>query len=133
MDEAQRIFKRYWWILAIAAIVAGLALFGWLVTSGTVTLPGNFGGPAEEEKERLPAYGWNEIIRHHERDDCWVVVDVRIYNISDWEYPGEADIEQACGKLDADKYFAGAGRAEPPAELQIGVYPKHGLEVEEEE
>ncbi|MYB40053.1 hypothetical protein F4X86_02010 [Candidatus Saccharibacteria bacterium] len=134
MDKAKQTLKHYWWVATIAAIVIVLTAAALLVTSGTITLPGGFGGPKQEpEEEPLPAWGWNEIIRHHERDDCWVVVDVRIYDISDWEYPGEADIADACGILDASKYFSEAGRAEPPAELQIGVYPKYGLEIREEE
>ena len=131
MDKTKQILKQYWWAGAIAAIVIVVATLILLVTSGTITLPGGDGG-TEPEEEPLPAWGWNEIINHYERDDCWVVVDVRIYDISDWEYPGEADITEACGTLDASEYFSGAGRAEPPADLQIGVYPKYGLEVKEE-
>lgn len=115
MKKLQGFITQYWWALIIAVIIiAGLA-----------ALAAALGGKEKEEEPVIPtlnSYDWKEIVVHNQRNDCWLVLDNFIYDVSDWQHPTGADLNEACGKLDAKDYFEPDGSDCPPVELNIGVH-----------
>ena len=74
------------------------------------------------EAPALVAYLPVDIRQHNQRDDCWVIVDSVIYDVSAWEYPGSSDLAEVCGHLTADDLFERDNQPAPPEEYKQGVY-----------
>ena len=125
------ILKNRRWLIAlllIFLIAAGMTLFVLLNNNQSKNNNGAEAGETGEIVETVVAYGWEEIINHDQRHDCWIVLDITVYDVSDWEYPGTTDLTPVCGKLDASEHFADDSQEAPPAEFQIGVWPRHGIQ-----
>ncbi|PVD37650.1 hypothetical protein C0Q70_00248 [Pomacea canaliculata] len=65
----------------------------------------------KEEKgtSKLPVYGWDEIRKHADKNDRWLVVDGRIYDVTRWakKHPGgERIIAHHCGQDATDAWVA---------------------------
>ncbi len=124
------ILKNRRWLIALLLIfltTAGVALFVLLNNNQSKDDTGAEGSESGETAETVVAYGWEEIISHNQRHDCWIVLDINIYDVSDWEYPDTTDLTPACGKLDASEYFDDDQEV-PPEKLLIGVWPRHGIQ-----
>ncbi|KAL8170054.1 UNVERIFIED_CONTAM: Fatty acid desaturase 2 [Gekko kuhli] len=51
---------------------------------------GEQGEAGGEREAQVPAYSWEEIQKHNLRADKWLVVERKVYNISQWvkRHPG---------------------------------------------
>ncbi|KAK1272439.1 Cytochrome b5 isoform B [Acorus gramineus] len=64
-------------------------------------------------------FSMQEISQHNERDDCWVVIDGKVYDVTSYmdEHPGGDDVlVNATGK-DATEEFEDAGHSKDAREL----------------
>lgn len=63
------------------------------------------------ESPRLPEYGWDEILRHDQAGDFWVVFRAGVYDVSEWMYrhPGGAEILIEAWGQDATEFFESIG------------------------
>ena len=64
-----------------------------------------------EKDEKAVILNWNEVRKHSTPDDCWIVIDKKIVNVTDFarKHPGGEDkILPFCGK-DATEGFATQG------------------------
>lgn len=45
-------------------------------------------------------YDLSEIAKHNSKDDCWLLIENKVYNVSDFisSHPGGQSILQGCGK-----------------------------------
>ncbi len=123
--------KKRWKLIVLLLIFLGVTVTGLLFALKDSRNNGEDGAKDGQEgqlAEAVTAYGWKEIIGHDSRDDCWIVLDINIYDVSEWEYPGKTDLAPACGKLEASEHFATDGQEAPPEELKIGIYARHGLQ-----
>ena len=128
MEQTKKFLKQNWLIIISTLAVLLVVIAGILYLTNRPMQKPEEAVIEEKEVKVWTAFGFNQIIDHNQRDDCWVVFDIEIYDISDWEYPGETNVTEACGKLDASKHFAKDNQEKPPADLQIGVWPRHGLQ-----
>ncbi len=55
----------------------------------------------------VKTYTYTEIAKHNNRNDCWLVIDNNVYNVTGFidNHPGGKDILKGCGK-DATGMFA---------------------------
>lgn len=75
-----------------------------------------------EEEQVISIIFPDRVRRHSSREDCWVVFDKEVYDISQWEYPGETSLDDVCGTLDAPEIFAQDGQPKPPRDYFVGRY-----------
>ena len=63
-----------------------------LLASPEVDRDGRDGGVPRDTvmAEPEPSFGWDEIKKHNKKDDCWVVVDNVVYDVTSFleEHPG---------------------------------------------
>lgn len=85
----------------------------------------------------LPTYSMEEVRKHSTPDDCWMVIENNIYNVTDFikKHPGGKIITHFGGCDATDAFYAFHGERDFPAwkflkYLQIGVLDKP-LEVPE--
>ena len=84
-------------------------------------------GYSKEDKS-VDAYGAEKIKEHGVRDDCWIVFDYEIYDVSQWSYTGTNPIDSLCGEIDgAIEHFEADGVPKPPAHFFKGVFPRSGI------
>ncbi len=89
---------------------------------------------APADPRELPAYDWDEILRHDKHGDYWVVMWGDVYDLSEWIYhhPGGAEVLIESYGRDASGWFDGAGHSgrglEPRADVQDRT-PEGGLEA----
>ena len=73
-------------------------------------------------------YSLNEVAEHDNKNDCWMVIDDKVYDVTAYilskEHPGKKEIIKGCG-LDASDIFHSQPHSSKAAELlinfQIGV------------
>ncbi|XP_010257977.1 PREDICTED: cytochrome b5-like [Nelumbo nucifera] len=64
-------------------------------------------------------YTLQQAAEHNKRDDCWVVIDGKVYNVTDYldEHPGGDDVLLAATGRDATEDFEDAGHSNDAREL----------------
>ncbi|KAK8567367.1 hypothetical protein V6N13_105339 [Hibiscus sabdariffa] len=64
-------------------------------------------------------YTMQEASQHNTKDDCWVVIDGKVYDVSSYldEHPGGDDVVLAATGKDATDDFEDAGHSESAKEL----------------
>lgn len=62
----------------------------------------------------LTPYSLEEIAKHDQEGDCWLVLEGQVYDVSDFvpRHPGEDAILQGCGLPDATPLFEGVGHSQ---------------------
>ena len=78
-----------------------------------------------EKKDQEPtflAYALDQISLHNTAGDCWLVFENEIYDVSEWSYPGQTPIDEACGQRSARSHFEADNQPKPPPEYFIGIY-----------
>lgn len=55
-------------------------------------------------KSSVKSFSFQEISKHNKKGDCWLIVDSKVYNVSDFTYKHNRDILSGCGK-DATRLF----------------------------
>lgn len=77
-----------------------------------------------EQQPTLPAYSTEQVAAHNTASDCWIIVNTRVYNVTNFIaiHPGGADrILNQCGS-DATKSFTtqgGEGQHSASAQAQL--------------
>ena len=83
-------------------------------------------------------YRWEEIKQHKRRGDCWLLIDNKVYDVSQFQHPGGWVVLVRAAKDDATEAFAQVeGHASAKAEemmtsLYIGDLAEEAEEAEEE-
>ncbi|XP_072955509.1 cytochrome b5 [Typha angustifolia] len=64
-------------------------------------------------------YGMQEASQHNTREDCWVVVDGKVYDVTTYldEHPGGDDVLLSATGRDATEEFEDAGHSKSAREL----------------
>ncbi|KAL0003650.1 hypothetical protein SO802_011211 [Lithocarpus litseifolius] len=64
-------------------------------------------------------YSMQEASEHNTKDDCWVVIDGKVYDVTTYldEHPGGDDVVLAATGKDATEEFEDAGHSESAKEL----------------
>lgn len=59
-------------------------------SAGSMGKGGNQGEGATEREAPMPIFYWEEIEKHNQRTDKWLVIDRKVYNITKWasRHPG---------------------------------------------
>jgi len=54
----------------------------------------------QKDSKNLPVYTLDDVAKHNKKDDCWVVIDKAVYDISSWvpQHPGGWLIAQGFGR-----------------------------------
>jgi cytochrome b involved in lipid metabolism len=62
----------------------------------------------------MPSYTREEVAKHNSPEDCWVIIDGGVYNLTEWhmEHPGGSDILMENGGGDASDMFEAIGHSE---------------------
>jgi cytochrome b involved in lipid metabolism len=69
-----------------------------------------FGGVDKKLKKSLKGYKLSEVEKHNKENDAWIIIDKKVYNITDWipNHPGGKVIINGIGK-DATQMFNNIG------------------------
>jgi cytochrome b involved in lipid metabolism len=84
------------WVLPLVIVIS---VIGWLALNFTQSQEvENYNGaeqPIDEEK----IYTETEVARHNTPEDCWTIINEKVYDISPYisRHPGGSEIERACG------------------------------------
>lgn len=80
-------------------------------TSKTVSPGATVATPAAEQKN----YTMAEVAPHNNQNDCWLVIDKNVYNVTTFipDHPGGEQILKGCGK-DATSLFQGERKHQGP-------------------
>ncbi|KAM0923610.1 hypothetical protein ACQ4PT_005408 [Festuca glaucescens] len=64
-------------------------------------------------------YSFQEVGRHADRKDCWLVIDGKVYDVTPFmdEHPGGEDVLLACTGKDATADFENTGHSESAKEM----------------
>ncbi|GAB4840134.1 Cytochrome b5 isoform A [Ancistrocladus abbreviatus] len=64
-------------------------------------------------------YAMQEVSQHNTKDDCWVVIDGKVYDVSSYldEHPGGDDVVLEVTGKDAKEEFEDAGHSKSAREL----------------
>ena len=74
----------------------------------------------------------SEIIAEHDNiDDCWIVFESEVYDVTQWRYPGETPLDAICGSTNARPHFEADGQNKPPEEYFIGFFNYTGVPLED--
>eukprot|EP00013_Stygamoeba_regulata_P020331 CAMPEP_0177654554 /NCGR_PEP_ID=MMETSP0447-20121125/14402_1 /TAXON_ID=0 /ORGANISM="Stygamoeba regulata, Strain BSH-02190019" /LENGTH=142 /DNA_ID=CAMNT_0019158227 /DNA_START=37 /DNA_END=465 /DNA_ORIENTATION=+ len=72
-----------------------------------------FYGTGEAEftsKQSAPRlYTRAEVARHNRKEDCWIIVNGKVYDVTEWQYHhpgGEAIITEEMGKDNTDRFLS---------------------------
>ncbi|KAI3970738.1 hypothetical protein MKX01_024385 [Papaver californicum] len=67
-------------------------------------------------------FSWQEAAEHNTKDDCWVVVDGKVYDVSDYldEHPGGDNVLLKAAGRDATDEFDDAGHSKSAIDLMKG-------------
>lgn len=146
MNKTIKFIKKYWYLLVLALILIASLVFFILSSRQEEALPAVEFNPLEENKvlqeeveaniagesEALTYYQRQDIESHNKRYDCWLAftdetrITFEIYDVSNWDYPGQSDISPACGKIntDAEDIFKQDGISQRPPKDQffLGYY-----------
>lgn len=95
--------------LVVLLVSAGLVVFIWQnhEKSETADLVSAIASPsAGQNQNNSDLYTLEEISKHNSKNDCWMVIDNNVYNVSSFvdKHPGGDKILQGCGK-DATEMF----------------------------
>jgi len=65
------------------------------------------------ENDGEKTYGWSEVAKHSSKDDLWVVINGRIYDVTDWQHdhPGGGRVLLKNGGKDVSKLFRDVGHS----------------------
>ncbi len=60
----------------------------------------------DSNQELLKNYDFSEITKHDSKDDCWLLIENKVYNVTDYvnSHPGGQAIVQGCGKDSTELY-----------------------------
>ncbi|GAC1519960.1 MAG: bifunctional P-450/NADPH--P450 reductase [Thermoleophilaceae bacterium] len=74
---------------------------------------------APADPRELPAYDWDEILRHDKPGDYWLVIHAGVYDVSEWIYhhPGGAEVFIESYGHDASRAFGDAGHSDEAWDL----------------
>lgn len=79
-------------------------------------------------EESLPSnetvYTMEKVAKHNNRNDCWIVIDGNVYNVTDWisKHPGGVQpILNYCGK-DATQAFKGKPHSAKAEQIKERYY-----------
>ncbi|KAF4367887.1 cytochrome b5 [Cannabis sativa] len=69
-------------------------------------------------------FSMEEISQHNTKDDCWVVIDDKVYDLSSYldEHPGGDDVVLAATGKDATEDFEDAGHSKTAKELMQSFF-----------
>ncbi len=101
--------------IIITTVIAGSVLIGGYLAGKdkstnqtTPTTPSEQPGPqTETTQNQTQTYTVDEVERHNSHDDCWIIIDNNVYNVTNFldEHPGGSDrIRPYCGE-DATQAF----------------------------
>ncbi|KAJ0980154.1 hypothetical protein J5N97_008409 [Dioscorea zingiberensis] len=64
-------------------------------------------------------YSWKEVSKHNTRDDCWVIVDGKVYDVTKYldDHPGGDDVLLSATGKDSTEEFEDAGHGKSAREL----------------
>ena len=88
-------------------------------------------------EKNWPKYKWEEISKHRRRRDCWLLIDGKVYDVSNFEHPGGwATLVRASRNDATDPFFDIEGHKsdrtkQQMEKLQIGVLDEEDFEDEE--
>ncbi len=96
-------------VLSISgAIVVLILAFVLLNNNSTKNKTDNISNETAEKEsmEKEGKYTMEEVAKHNTKDDCWMVIDGDVYDVTDFiaSHPGGPSILQGCGK-DATELF----------------------------
>jgi len=82
--------------------------FIFLISSmhSSVKSPRNNSGTSDDDGQKINKYSWDEIHKHVNRNDCWMVIHGKVYDVSSWveKHPGGDLIMQGAGR-EATPFF----------------------------
>lgn len=61
-------------------------MHGATLSAGSMGKGGNQGEGATEREAPMPTFRWEEIQKHNLRTDQWLVIDRKVYNITEWSH-----------------------------------------------
>jgi len=63
----------------------------------------------QEEETSMVVYNLEEIKKHNKADDCWLLIDKKVYDVTEYiasaKHPGGAAILEGCGKENGTELF----------------------------
>ncbi|KAM0951359.1 putative cytochrome b5-like heme/steroid binding domain, cytochrome b5, heme-binding protein [Dioscorea sansibarensis] len=64
-------------------------------------------------------YSWKEVSKNNTRDDCWIVVDGKVYDVTKYldDHPGGDDVLLSATGKDSTEEFEDAGHSKSAREL----------------
>ncbi|KAH7660636.1 Cytochrome b5 domain-containing protein [Dioscorea alata] len=64
-------------------------------------------------------YSWKEVSKHNTSDDCWIVVDGKVYDVTKYldDHPGGDDVLLSATGKDSTEEFEDAGHSKSAREL----------------
>jgi cytochrome b involved in lipid metabolism len=90
--------------MKISALLIGLVSVV-VLASGCVQQNGTGNGNGNEVPGETPVYTLDEISGHDSSDDCWLLIDGKVYDVTEFAtHPGGEAILEGCGK-DATTLF----------------------------
>ena len=104
-------------VIAPFAVIAVVAVILILNRSGRILGPGT--GPDVTSAGNLKTYTLTDISSHNSRNDCWMAIDGKVYDVTVYipGHPGGETILAGCGK-DATDLFNGTNAAGKPHPAQ---------------
>jgi len=76
------------------------------VSNGEIPIINNFKPRAVKQVE----YNLTEIAKHNNVNDCWLLIDDKIYDVTEYissgKHPGGEAILEGCGKIDGTELFS---------------------------
>ncbi|KAJ3052529.1 Cytochrome b5 type B (outer mitochondrial membrane) [Rhizophlyctis rosea] len=69
-------------------------------------------------------YEWSEVAEHNTRDDLWMVIEGKVYDVTKFldEHPGGEEVLLEQGGMDATEAFEEIGHSDDSRELLKGMY-----------
>lgn len=96
-----------------AGLVVGLIVLVLVGIGGYFVFGKNKPAAQEEsQSEILSTFSMDEVAKHATGDDCWLVIDGGVYNVTSFvpRHPGEEKIHLGCGKDATDLFNSKAGK-----------------------
>jgi len=100
-------------VLLVVVITGGFVVFWLFGQKGSTTqiTPSATTPVNNAETQNTKRYSTEEVSLHNSKDDCWIVIDNTVYNVSDFvsKHPGGEAILGGCGLADSTDLFATKG------------------------